>query len=768
LSRAATRALKRGGVYALLAASLGLGLLEGRQAPLRVGFIDAPAPSRAAQQEIDAAFDWLRSRAGLQGRRLGLAEIVGDRSLDLLWWHEPEPGAALARAEREALRGRVEQGTGLFLSLAAVARLLELGLEETPPNARLEGARTWEANAMFGFEPYSTHPLFEPFHGGLYVWRPADNEPYWRADYAGDLWPRGRVIAVEKAHIALEPRRRVIWEHRLGEGRVLAISSFLYFRNPGQRFRAHLERFTEKALAWLAAGSDDNASYWKPRSLGVFLSDRSLGAPASESNRADAALGAPLLEVGGEAARSVDPWNLSGLRLLACGQRSGKVSEVWAFPVRVLKDLEWGVRFSGEEETRWLGAPERFRVTPHAVEWEFRPRPQARIRLRAWVDRELPALLGRFEVDSPSALSVRARLRPELTSQWPRLEGDLGAWELYRDPESGWAGWRSEDKNRAAVAAWSRQARAVVGEAEAYREKLPPAFTSGSRGELREPVVASEVDWTPGEPGPVFALVGGALSLEEASRRAAELLQAVESSFAAARRHSENLLEEATAVEGPDPSWNEGYRWAVAMLDRFEVETPGVGRGLMAGFEASRPGWFRARPGYGWYFGRDALWSVLALDALGRFDAVERALDLLQRYQEFTGKIFHELTPTGSIHYDAADSTPLYLIALAHHLRAAGRIDFLKRHEIAARRALAFLRSTDTDGDGLIENTEVGHGWIEGGKLYGGHTTFYLAGLWAEALRSAEQIFTALGESGEASRARAEFERVRAILERDF
>jgi len=46
-----------------------------------------------------------------------------------------------------------------------------------------------------------------------------------------------------------------------------------------------------------------------------------------------------------------------------------------------------------------------------------------------------------------------------------------------------------------------------------------------------------------------------------------------------------------------------------------------------------------------------------------------------------------------------------------------------------------FLYATDTDGDRLIENTNVGHGWVEGGKLWGAHTTLYLAALWSQTLQ---------------------------------
>jgi hypothetical protein len=51
-----------------------------------------------------------------------------------------------------------------------------------------------------------------------------------------------------------------------------------------------------------------------------------------------------------------------------------------------------------------------------------------------------------------------------------------------------------------------------------------------------------------------------------------------------------------------------------------------------------------------------------------------------------------------------------------------------------------YCYSTDTDGDGLIEISNVGHGWLEGGELFGSKTEFYLCGIWAQALRDASYI----------------------------
>ena len=77
----------------------------------------------------------------------------------------------------------------------------------------------------------------------------------------------------------------------------------------------------------------------------------------------------------------------------------------------------------------------------------------------------------------------------------------------------------------------------------------------------------------------------------------------------------------------------ESLKWTKIGLSRFLVRTPCLGRGLVAGYGKSLPGWFEGRPGYAWYFGRDSEWVSLTLLDLGDFQAVKDNLLLLMKYQ---------------------------------------------------------------------------------------------------------------------------------------
>src|SRR5439155_1434052 len=85
---------------------------------------------------------------------------------------------------------------------------------------------------------------------------------------------------------------------------------------------------------------------------------------------------------------------------------------------------------------------------------------------------------------------------------------------------------------------------------------------------------------------------------------------------------------------------------------------------LLAGFRTSGES---ERPGFAWLFGRDALWTALALDAEGDVAATRTALDFLKKYQRADGKIPHEISQSAAFipwftdypyPWNSADATP--------------------------------------------------------------------------------------------------------------
>ena len=175
--------------------------------------------------------------------------------------------------------------------------------------------------------------------------------------------------------------------------------------------------------------------------------------------------------------------------------------------------------------------------------------------------------------------------------------------------------------------------------------------------------------------------------------------------FIKSSEYYKDLLDNSLMLTTPDYQFNEGYRWAMVRSDQFFQETSDIGTSMVAGFGTTLRGWdgghrISGRPGYAWYFGRDAQWTGLAVNAYGGHKMVKKILDVFTNFQSLNGKIYHELTTSGAVHYDAADSSPLYVVLAAHYLKYSGDIDYIRKIWPSIKRAMDFCYSTDTDNDG--------------------------------------------------------------------
>ncbi len=90
-----------------------------------------------------------------------------------------------------------------------------------------------------------------------------------------------------------------------------------------------------------------------------------------------------------------------------------------------------------------------------------------------------------------------------------------------------------------------------------------------------------------------------------------------------------NLLATQTSIDTPNKSLNEAFSWAIAAIDQLKVMTPGQhGQALTAGVVGSGDS---NRPGFGWFFGRDALWTLYAVNSYGDAQTAKQELEFLIR-----------------------------------------------------------------------------------------------------------------------------------------
>ncbi len=147
------------------------------------------------------------------------------------------------------------------------------------------------------------------------------------------------------------------------------------------------------------------------------------------------------------------------------------------------------------------------------------------------------------------------------------------------------------------------------------------------------------------------------------------------------RDYYDHFFDRRLTVHTPDPHFDAALRWAEIAIEQNKVRT-GDEVGLVAGWY---PSFDSARPGFGWYFGRDTLWSLYAVNSYGDKTLAKQALEFLAKRQRDDGKMMHEFSLTaGTLHgdldwsklgyeYAAADATPLFIMAIARLCPHDGR-----------------------------------------------------------------------------------------------
>jgi glycogen debranching enzyme len=230
------------------------------------------------------------------------------------------------------------------------------------------------------------------------------------------------------------------------------------------------------------------------------------------------------------------------------------------------------------------------------------------------------------------------------------------------------------------------------------------------------------------------------------------------------------LLASTTSIETPDKNLNEAFQWAVVSIEQLKAHPvdahsiPTDETALVAGYYASGDS---ARPGFGWFFGRDSLYTLYAINGFGDFGLAKSELEFLIKRQREDGKIMHEYSQTAAAidwrafpyMYAAADSTPLFLLAVADYVRSSGDVVFLTAHRDAIEKAWAFETDPahDTDHDGIYDNSQ-GTGWVESWPGGMPHQEIYLALLDQQASAAMRYIESLLKDSSkeEAAKIRAD------------
>jgi glycogen debranching enzyme len=329
------------------------------------------------------------------------------------------------------------------------------------------------------------------------------------------------------------------------------------------------------------------------------------------------------------------------------------------------------------------------------------------------------------QLESAQPVSVRATFEPDVAWMWP---AGLGA---------GYSEWNEtmhafrfgEELHRFYALAGSPQATDIT---QAYSNNYSAsAFNTFQFG----PAVKGNTTY-------VFAMAASFEGEKQALALYQNLLTQSSQLEEEARQYYQHYLDSTVSLTLPDRQMQTAYDWSRISMVQGLVENPFAGKGLIAGCNISGP---THRPGFSWFFGRDSMWTALALDSIGDFQTTRTALEFLARYQRDDGKIPHEIPQSVGLVPDwfkaypypwaSADSSSLYIIGADDYVRASGDVAFVKQRWDSLWRAYQFIHST-FGANGLPRNEGVGTGWIEGGPLLPVSTELYQAGVVDASLQA--------------------------------
>lgn len=425
-----------------------------------------------------------------------------------------------------------------------------------------------------------------------------------------------------------------------------------------------------------------------------------------------------------ELTRPVRSWEFLdavGQRAAFFGRESGEM-EGWIYPLKVFRGLQ--LRF--HTATAALSASELARqltVHPEGPSIVYST-ASFQIRETFLVPPTEPGAIIRLDVDSFEPLQIEAQFLRDFQLMWPAAIGGT------------YMGW-DQQLNAFTFGHEQKRFAAVLGSPDAAEHHSGYFSNSGSSDVNSFSLRRVEK----GHSTQYIFFAGGTNGPDEARAAYQRISSGTTALQTAAKKYYSDFLERTISLTLPDKQIQAAYDRSRISVIQGLVSNPFLGTGLIAGYRTSGDS---ARPGFAWFFGRDSLWTDLALDAIGDFSTTRTALDFISKYQRDDGKIPHEISQSATLvpwfkefpyPYASADATPLFILAMNDYVTTSGDVQFLNQHWDNVWRAYQFLRST-YDQRGLPQNFGIGHGWVEGGPLLPVKTESYQSGLGAAALNA--------------------------------
>jgi glycogen debranching enzyme len=454
--------------------------------------------------------------------------------------------------------------------------------------------------------------------------------------------------------------------------------------------------------------------------------------------------------------RTVRTWEflpVVGDRAALFGTESGRM-EAWVYPLKIFREFHLTFHVGGRS------------VPAESLARTLTVRPESatilyagdsfRVRETMFVPVHESGAVILLDIETEEPLEVEASFIHDFQLEWPAA---LGGSYVDWDPKQKVFAFGEE----------TRKFAALVGSptAENARVAYETNYSSTDQNSIRLGVTQKGTETR------MLVVAASTTGRADADKTYQHLISSYADLLRESAEFYRNYLGKTVSLELPDSALQQAYDWARISTLQGLVNSPYLGTGLVAGYRTSGTS---QRPGFAWFFGRDSLWTSLALNAEQDFATTKVALDFISKYQRADGKVPHEISQSATLvpwfkdypyPYVSADATPLFIIAMNDYVSQSGDLAFARDKWDNLWRAYQFLRST-LDAQGFAQNAGIGHGWVEGGPLLPVKNEFYQAGLGVEALHALSNLALLVGKDDVSKTLAADFSRQKPALDQAF
>jgi hypothetical protein len=275
--------------------------------------------------------------------------------------------------------------------------------------------------------------------------------------------------------------------------------------------------------------------------------------------------------------------------------------EAWVYPIKILDDFAldfqiegYNLPFAGRDILT------NIEVRPEATIFTY-SHAAFTVRQIVYAPIDEPGIISLLDIKTKLPMTISVSFRPKLKLMWA---GNMMTPFVGQD----------EKEKYYFIGEETQKFFGIVGSPNAKDVSLMPY-----QEEPKDVPVKYILQITPAEAAKNFIPIAISASSEgrvKAVETYQKLLKEAVPLYEKNVKYYEDFLERTANVKTPDERLNTAFAWAKIGTEKGVANNPFLGTGLVAGFRTSGES---ERPGFAWFFGRDSMWTALAINSYGDF-----------------------------------------------------------------------------------------------------------------------------------------------------